>query len=99
LPEYAALVKKVEEAEDEVANAQDSQAASSMPLVRSESFFQLMRTGSETRPSQVRVLPAVLDAACDLFEAEKKNGGDRKKLPEYAALVKKVEEALAASLD
>ncbi|KAJ5270327.1 hypothetical protein N7505_006085 [Penicillium chrysogenum] len=35
----------------------------------------------------------MLDAACDLFEAEKKNGGDRKKLPEYAALVKKVEEA------
>ncbi|KAJ5795166.1 hypothetical protein N7457_001765 [Penicillium paradoxum] len=35
----------------------------------------------------------LLDAACDLADAEKKKGGDRKKLPEYAALVKKVEEA------
>jgi hypothetical protein len=35
----------------------------------------------------------LLDAACDLFEAEKKNGGDRKALPEYEALVKKVEAA------
>lgn len=33
----------------------------------------------------------LLTAACDLFDAEKKNGGDRKKLPEYAALVKKIE--------
>ncbi|KAJ5906620.1 uncharacterized protein N7473_003536 [Penicillium subrubescens] len=32
----------------------------------------------------------LLDAACDLFDAEKK-GGDRKKLPEYEALVKKLE--------
>jgi hypothetical protein len=37
----------------------------------------------------------LLDAACDLAEAEKKKGGDRKKLPEYAALVKKVEEVEA----
>ncbi|KAJ5517897.1 Nucleosome assembly protein (NAP) [Penicillium expansum] len=37
----------------------------------------------------------MLDAACDLAEAEKKKGGDRKKLPEFAALVKKVEEAQA----
>ncbi|KAJ5958210.1 Nucleosome assembly protein (NAP) [Penicillium vulpinum] len=37
----------------------------------------------------------MLDAACDLAEAEKKKGGDRKKLPEFAALVKKVEEAEA----
>ncbi|KAJ5562939.1 hypothetical protein N7461_001700 [Penicillium sp. DV-2018c] len=35
----------------------------------------------------------LLDAACDLAEAEKKKGGDRRQLPEYAALVKKVEEA------
>ncbi|CAG7923085.1 unnamed protein product [Penicillium olsonii] len=34
----------------------------------------------------------LLDAACDLAEAEKKNGGDRQKLPEYAALAKKVQE-------
>ncbi|KAF3396483.1 hypothetical protein F1880_007055 [Penicillium rolfsii] len=32
----------------------------------------------------------LLDAACDLFDAEKK-GGDRKSLPEYEALVKKLE--------
>lgn len=37
----------------------------------------------------------LLDAACDLAEAEKKKGGDRKKLPEYTALVKKVEEVEA----
>lgn len=37
----------------------------------------------------------LLDAACDLADAEKKKGGDRKKLPEYAALVQKVEEAEA----
>ncbi|KAG0155707.1 hypothetical protein PDIDSM_2880 [Penicillium digitatum] len=37
----------------------------------------------------------MLDAACDLAEAEKKKGGDRKKLPEFAALVKKIEEAEA----
>ncbi|KGO74364.1 Nucleosome assembly protein (NAP) [Penicillium italicum] len=37
----------------------------------------------------------MLDAACDLAEAEKKKGGDRRKLPEFAALVKKVEEAEA----
>lgn len=35
----------------------------------------------------------LLDAACDLAEAEKKKGGDRKKLPEYAALVNKVQQA------
>lgn len=35
----------------------------------------------------------LLDAACDLAEAEKKKGGDRTKLPEYATLVQKVEEA------
>ncbi|KAJ5146374.1 uncharacterized protein N7515_000938 [Penicillium bovifimosum] len=34
----------------------------------------------------------LLDAACDLADAEKK-GGDRRQLPEYAALVQKVEEA------
>ncbi|KAL2220333.1 nucleosome assembly protein-domain-containing protein [Thermoascus aurantiacus ATCC 26904] len=36
----------------------------------------------------------LLDAACDLAEAEKKQGtgADRKKLPEYERLVKKVEE-------
>jgi hypothetical protein len=34
----------------------------------------------------------LLDAACDLFDAEKKKkGGDRKKLPEYASLVQKLE--------
>jgi hypothetical protein len=32
----------------------------------------------------------LLDAACDLFDAEKK-GGDRKSLPEYEALIKKLE--------
>ncbi|KAJ5381380.1 uncharacterized protein N7496_003808 [Penicillium cataractarum] len=32
----------------------------------------------------------LLNAACDLFDAEKK-GGDRKSLPEYEALVKKLE--------
>ncbi|KAJ6070684.1 hypothetical protein N7467_012003 [Penicillium canescens] len=38
----------------------------------------------------------LLDAACDLWEAEKKKGGDRKKLPEFAALVNKIEEAAEA---
>ncbi|CEJ60445.1 hypothetical protein PMG11_09018 [Penicillium brasilianum] len=33
----------------------------------------------------------LLDAACDLFDAEKK-GGERKSLPEYKALVKKLEQ-------
>ncbi|GAD91823.1 hypothetical protein PVAR5_0403 [Paecilomyces variotii No. 5] len=37
----------------------------------------------------------LLDAACDLAEAEKKQGGDRKKLPEYEKLVKKVAEVEA----
>lgn len=41
----------------------------------------------------------LLDAACDLYEAEQKKGGDRKKLPEFATLVKKVEEADAAEAD
>lgn len=40
------------------------------------------------------VTKGVLDAACDLFEAEKK-GGDRKKLPQWEALVKKLAEAEA----
>lgn len=36
----------------------------------------------------------LLDAACDLAEAEKKKkGGDSKKLPEYAALVNKLQQA------
>jgi hypothetical protein len=38
----------------------------------------------------------LLDAACDLWEAEKKKGGDRKELPEFAALVNKIEEAAEA---
>lgn len=33
----------------------------------------------------------LLDASCDLFDAEKK-GGDRKKLPQFEALVKKIAE-------
>ncbi|KAL2000246.1 hypothetical protein VTN02DRAFT_3371 [Thermoascus thermophilus] len=43
----------------------------------------------------------LLDAACDLAEAEKKQGagGDRKKLPEYERLVKKVEEVEAEALN
>lgn len=41
----------------------------------------------------------LLDAACDLADAEKKQGGDRQKLPEYEALVKKVAEAEAEALD
>ncbi|KAJ5317977.1 hypothetical protein PENANT_c004G11657 [Penicillium antarcticum] len=41
----------------------------------------------------------LLDAACDLYEAEKKKGGDRRKLPEFATLVQKVEEADAAEAD
>ena len=45
----------------------------------------------------------LLDAACDLFDAEKKTGGKRTDLPEYEALVKKIEaveaEALAAAED
>lgn len=41
----------------------------------------------------------LLDAACDLFEAEKKNKGvDRTKLPEYEALVKKLEEVEAENV-
>lgn len=40
----------------------------------------------------------LLDAACDLAEAEKKQGGDRKKLPEYESLVKKVSEVEAAAI-
>lgn len=32
----------------------------------------------------------LLDAVCDLFDAEKKNGGDRKQLKEYEALLKKI---------
>ncbi|KAI9933223.1 hypothetical protein ASPWEDRAFT_115360 [Aspergillus wentii DTO 134E9] len=41
----------------------------------------------------------LLDAACDLAEAEKKKGGDRKKLPEYESLVKKVSEAEAEAMN
>lgn len=43
----------------------------------------------------------LLDAACDLAEAEKKQGAgdDRKKLPEYEKLVKKVEEVEAEGLN
>ncbi|KAJ9266050.1 hypothetical protein DTO212C5_6489 [Paecilomyces variotii] len=40
----------------------------------------------------------LLDAAVDLAEAEKKHGGDRKKLPEYEKLVKKVAEVEADAL-
>lgn len=40
----------------------------------------------------------LLDAACDLAEAEKKKGGERSKLPEYAALVKKLEIAEAEAM-
>lgn len=40
------------------------------------------------------VTKGLLDAACDLYDAEKK-GGDRKKLPQWEALVKKVAEAEA----
>ncbi|KAJ5176885.1 uncharacterized protein N7482_002762 [Penicillium canariense] len=40
----------------------------------------------------------LLDAACDLFDAEKKKGGDRKKLPEYEALVRKLELAEAEAM-
>ncbi|KAJ6107506.1 hypothetical protein N7523_008829 [Penicillium sp. IBT 18751x] len=40
----------------------------------------------------------LLDAACDLAEAEKKKGGDRTKLPEYEALVKKLEIAEAEGM-
>jgi hypothetical protein len=40
----------------------------------------------------------LLDASCDLFDAEKKKGGDRKALPEYEALVKKVEAAEAEAM-
>ncbi|KAJ5775206.1 uncharacterized protein N7511_000217 [Penicillium nucicola] len=39
----------------------------------------------------------LLDAACDLSDAEKKKGGDRRKLPEFASLVQKVEEVDAAA--
>ena len=42
----------------------------------------------------------LLDAACDLAEAEKKKkGGDRTKLPEYKALVKKLEIAEAEAMN
>jgi hypothetical protein len=40
----------------------------------------------------------LLDAACDLAEAEKKKGGERSKLPEYEALVKKLEIAEAEAM-
>lgn len=40
----------------------------------------------------------LLDAACDLAEAEKK-GGDRKKLPEFEKLAKKMEELEAAAME
>jgi len=41
----------------------------------------------------------LLDAACDLAEAEKKKGGERSKLPEYEALIKKLEIAEAEAMD
>lgn len=41
----------------------------------------------------------LLDAACDLADAEKKKGGDRTKLPEYEALVKKLEIAEAEAMN
>ncbi|KAF7716404.1 Uncharacterized protein PECH_005306 [Penicillium ucsense] len=40
----------------------------------------------------------LLDAACDLFDAEKKKGGKRTDLPEYEALVKKLEIAEAEAM-
>ncbi|KAJ5573722.1 uncharacterized protein N7459_008149 [Penicillium hispanicum] len=43
------------------------------------------------------VTKGLLDAACDLAEAEKK-GGDRKKLPEYETLVKKIGELEAEAM-
>ncbi|KAI9041791.1 histone chaperone napB [Aspergillus affinis] len=41
----------------------------------------------------------LLDAACDLAEAEKKNKGDRKELPEFKKLQSKIEEAAEATND
>ncbi|KAJ5378833.1 hypothetical protein N7509_011952 [Penicillium cosmopolitanum] len=41
----------------------------------------------------------LLDATCNLFDAEKKKGGDRKKLPEFEALVKKIAEVEAEEDD
>lgn len=40
----------------------------------------------------------LLDATCDLFDAEKK-GGDRKKLPQYKALVEKIAAVQAEEMD
>jgi len=49
------------------------------------------------------VTKGLLDATCDLFDAEKKKGGERAKLPEYEALVNKIEkleeEAMAGDGD
>ncbi|KAJ5280361.1 hypothetical protein N7478_005733 [Penicillium angulare] len=44
------------------------------------------------------VTKGLLDATCDLFDAEKKKGGERSKLPEYEALVHKLEELEAEAM-
>ncbi|EAW14813.1 histone chaperone napB [Aspergillus clavatus NRRL 1] len=41
----------------------------------------------------------LLDAACDLAEAEKKQAGDRKKLPEFEKIAKKMEELESAAME
>lgn len=44
------------------------------------------------------VTKGLLNAACDLADAEKKKGGDRMKLPEYETLVKKIGEIEAEAM-
>ncbi|KAL3470423.1 nucleosome assembly protein [Aspergillus californicus] len=45
------------------------------------------------------ITKGLLDAACDLFEAEKKKGGDRTQLPEFAKLAEKLAAAEALEED
>ncbi|KAJ5992519.1 hypothetical protein N7451_008243 [Penicillium sp. IBT 35674x] len=44
------------------------------------------------------VTKGLLNAACDLFDAEKKKGGERSKLPEFEALVNKLSELEAEAM-
>ncbi|KAJ6110464.1 hypothetical protein N7486_002699 [Penicillium sp. IBT 16267x] len=44
------------------------------------------------------ITKGLLDATCDLFDAEKKKGGERAKLPEFEALVNKLSELEAAAM-
>ncbi|KAJ5672826.1 hypothetical protein N7507_001953 [Penicillium longicatenatum] len=44
------------------------------------------------------ITKGLLDATCDLFDAEKKKGGERAKLPEFEALVNKLSELEAEAI-